>query len=187
MYRVLRDVFCKTCDLGRFRLVHYSVQGNHIHLVVEAKNRAAMTAGMRRVNIRIGKQLNRARGRRKGRVLADRYDEQHLTSPRRARHGLAYALNNRRHHLAERGHSLPPRYWVDPFSSARHFPFAGRRACPLKDNDPIVAPQSWMLREGWARAGPISVDYLPAHRMPARGMPGRRYPARRTPGRRPPA
>jgi REP element-mobilizing transposase RayT len=162
LYKVLRDVFCKSCRGRHFRIVHYSVEGNHIHFIVEASSRAEMTCGMRRVNIRIGRRVNTALGREKGQVIADRYDERHLTSPRQARHGLAYVVNNHRHHLAERGHTQPPRFWIDPFSSAAHFHYRGRRGRPPDDEDPVAAPQSWLLRVGWQRSGSIPTDFIPA-------------------------
>ena len=53
-----------------FRLVHYSVQSTHLHLVCEAKHRAALSRGMQGLLIRLAKGLNKAWGR-KGAVWAE--------------------------------------------------------------------------------------------------------------------
>src|SRR5438105_4593367 len=54
------------------RIVHYSIQGNHLHLIVEAESRAALSRAMQGLSIRLARRLNRRAGRR-GAVFADRY------------------------------------------------------------------------------------------------------------------
>ncbi len=60
--------------LGRrgFRVVHFSIQGNHLHLVIEADDTAALASGMKSISGRIAKGLNRLM-QRTGRVFTDRY------------------------------------------------------------------------------------------------------------------
>ena len=55
-----------------FRLVHYAVMGNHVHLIVEAEDRKALWRGMQGLGVRIAKGMNRLMGRT-GSVLVDRY------------------------------------------------------------------------------------------------------------------
>jgi REP element-mobilizing transposase RayT len=55
-----------------FRLVHFSVQGDHVHLVAEAHDKPTLSSGMRGLMIRAARALNRACGR-SGPVWADRY------------------------------------------------------------------------------------------------------------------
>src|SRR6185369_703513 len=103
-----------------FRVTHFSVQGNHLHLVTEATDRERLSHGMQGLTIRIARRLNAALARR-GRVFLERYHARALRTPREVRHALAYVLLNERRHLAlERGLSLPPWYF-DPCSSAREF------------------------------------------------------------------
>ena len=52
-----------------FRLVHYSVQRDHFHLLVEAVNKRALTRGMQGLEIRIAKALNFLRYERGARWL----------------------------------------------------------------------------------------------------------------------
>ena len=86
-YRVLRRAFARGCDRFGFRLNHYSVQGNHLHLIVEAKDRRALSRGMNGLTIRIAKGLNRLWGR-KGRVFADRYFDRILRTPLEVKRAL---------------------------------------------------------------------------------------------------
>src|SRR5205807_2383895 len=94
------------------RVVHYSIQGNHLHLLVEAENALALARGMQGLAIRIARRLNRL-ARRSGPVFADRYHAHPLVSRREVANAVRYVLGNYRHHARE---YLPPR-WDDPFSS----------------------------------------------------------------------
>jgi putative transposase len=48
----------------RFRIVHFSVQSDHLHAIVEAQNKAALERGLRGLAIRVARAVNRALGRR---------------------------------------------------------------------------------------------------------------------------
>jgi REP element-mobilizing transposase RayT len=76
-----------------FRVVQFSIQGNHVHLLVEASDRRALSSGLRSLVIRLARQLNRLL-MRKGPVWADRWHERALTSPRAVRHAIVYVLTN---------------------------------------------------------------------------------------------
>src|SRR5258706_5334783 len=80
-----------------FQVVHYSIQSNHLHLIVEAADRAALTAGMRGLLVRIARALNRLWDRR-GSVFGDRFHEHELRTPREVRNALVYVLQNLRKH-----------------------------------------------------------------------------------------
>ncbi len=53
-YAVLREAFAKVKDRFVFRLVHYSVMGNHVHAIVEADDQRALTRGMTGLLVRMG-------------------------------------------------------------------------------------------------------------------------------------
>ena len=103
-YRVIAAAFAKGCERqgrlqdGRFRLVQYSIQNDHLHLIVEAKDRTSLSRGMQGLAIRIARGLNRL-WERKGKVFADRYHDRILRTPREVRNALRYVLNNGRRHL----------------------------------------------------------------------------------------
>jgi hypothetical protein len=147
-----------------FRVTHYSVQGNHVHLVAEATDAQRVSRGVQGLAIRVARRLNWALGRR-GPVFAERYHARALKTPRAVRHALAYVLLNERRHLAkERGLSLPPWYF-DACSSALEFD--GWRPQPGLPPPKIVAPdvtapaRSFLLRRLWRRYGLIAPDEVP--------------------------
>jgi REP element-mobilizing transposase RayT len=62
---------------SRFRVVHHSVQANHLHLLVEAEDKHALSSGMRGLVIRIARRVNQLFFRR-GRFWADRSRRERL-------------------------------------------------------------------------------------------------------------
>lgn len=137
------------------RIIHFSVQFDHVHLVAEADDNLALTRAIKGLSVRIARALNRVLDR-KGTVFADRYHARCLASPRAARHALAYVLCNYRHHVRDRLH---PR-WVDPLSSAGSFD--GWATPPrIKTTHSLAEPQCWLLRGGWKKAGLIEPRTTP--------------------------
>jgi len=57
--RLLFGVFAKSCERPGFRLLQFSVQRDHLHLIVEAKDRGALSRGLQGLAIRVAKGLNR--------------------------------------------------------------------------------------------------------------------------------
>jgi REP element-mobilizing transposase RayT len=53
------------------RIVHYSVQGNHVHLVAEASDRRVLARRVQGLEVRIARGMNKLMQRR-GAVFADR-------------------------------------------------------------------------------------------------------------------
>jgi hypothetical protein len=149
---------------GRCRVVHFSVQFDHIHLIVEAADRAALRRGVSGLTISIARRVNALVSRR-GRVFADRWHGRALTSPRAVRHALVYVLANFRKHAASRAR-------IDVYSSAPYFSgFLEYGANPLESHPrfrvfhdtgpPVVAPRTWLLKDGWRRHGRLSIEEAP--------------------------
>ncbi len=141
-----------------FRVVHFSTQGDHLHLLAEADGNRALSEGMQGLTVRLAKGLNRMM-RRHGKVFADRFHAHVLDSPTEVRNALAYVLLNHRSHLARIGAPAPAR--LDRFSSAATFDGwkGANRAAPPGVTSP---PSTWLLRTGWRRRGLISPLELPA-------------------------
>ena len=112
------------------RIIHYSIQGNHLHLIVEAESPAALSRAIQRLATRVARRLN-ALARRSGGVFADRYHSRPLKTPREVRHAIRYVTTNYRHHAREN----LPRAWSDPLATSPDAPF--------------TAPTGWLLRIGW--------------------------------------
>ena len=85
--------------------MHYSIQNDHVHAIVEATSERDLAAGMKSIGSRFARAVNRV-FRLRGRVLADRYHLHVLRTPREVRNALAYCLLNARRHLAETGRAL---------------------------------------------------------------------------------
>jgi REP element-mobilizing transposase RayT len=179
IYKALRDATLVLARRESVRIVHISIQHHHIHLLVEAANRDALSTGMQAFQISAAKQINRTIGRRlrtkrRGKVFADRYFAEIIKSPRQARHALAYVLNNWRKHREDRG-AVTSNWKVDPYSSG--VMFAGWAREPeiivWDDHEPLVVwePKTWLLREGWRRWGLIDWLEVPT---PTRARPSAR-------------
>jgi REP element-mobilizing transposase RayT len=156
---VLRRAFAEAKDRLDMRLIHFLVQGNHLHLIVEAADRTALGRAMKGLQIRMARGLNRLFGRA-GRVFADRYHARAMKTPRETRNGLVYVLLNARRHAFQRGLGLR-RSSIDPCSSGLAF---DGWTTPIECSDaiPVVRPKSWLLRIGWKRRGLISPSEVPA-------------------------
>lgn len=87
------------------RVVHFSLQSNHIHLILEAGDNAILTRGMRSLTVTIAKGLG------KGRVQLERYHLHVLRSIRETRNAIHYVLFN------QQKHSGLKRAYVDRYSS----------------------------------------------------------------------
>ena len=150
----------EACERGRFRLVHYSVQSEHVHVIVEAASSWDLGRGLKAIAARFSRGVNRV-FHRTGRVLADRSHVHVLRTPREVRNAIAYVLLNARRHLAKLGRALPSITRIDPASSGRWF--AGWRAAPPAAHDPpaVAAPRSWLLSVGWRRRGLIDCEEIP--------------------------
>ncbi len=165
MYEAVLGALRKTsADLG-LRVVHHSVQGNHMHLIVEAEGRAALMRGMQGLVVRLARAINRAAGRR-GTVFADRYHAEALRTPRQAHHALANVLSNDRHHLEQACLPQYARNAVDERSSAPWFDGWKR---PIRHGctgpPPHPPPRTWLLRRGFRKHGLLDPAAIPGGRV----------------------
>jgi REP element-mobilizing transposase RayT len=143
-----------------FRIVHFSVMTNHLHLLVEADDGDAFTFGMRALTVRLGLRINRALTR-SGRLLDHRFHARSLSTPREVFNSLQYVLLNARKHAAQCGLRLPEA-WIDPRSSGAVFD--GWHAGPLRSvtgDFGTSEARTWLLRSGWRRHGSLRIDAVP--------------------------
>jgi putative transposase len=176
-YQAIRTATLVVGQRDDFRIVQLSIQHNHVHLIVEARDKRSLARGMQAFQISAAKRLNAAISkrrpgpRRRGSVFPDRYHAVIITSPRQARHTLIYVMNNwLRHGEDRRG---PMRTWqIDWFSSAISFvDWAEYGDSPVlwrgpETYDPLWVrqPTTWLLRVGWKRHGLISCREVPGPR-----------------------
>jgi REP element-mobilizing transposase RayT len=165
----IERTFAAACDRSDFRLIHYSLQRNHAHLIVEADGPEALGCGMKAIGARLARAVNRI-FRRVGPVLADRYHVRVLRTPREVRNALAYVLLNGRRHAAQAGRNLSRSLGIDPASSGRWFDGWTLEASDTTRSSvhplpppPVSPPRSWMLSEGWRRWGLLNLNEVPGH------------------------
>jgi putative transposase len=147
MFPAVRDAISQS-SRAEFRVVDFSVQDDHVHLIVEAQDAKALSSGARGLSIRLARAINGACCRR-GPVWGDRYHAHVLKTPRETRHAMVYVLMNfRKHHLHDRRA-------IDPYSSAPWFD-GFRHAPPVSTvPSPTWKPRTWLASKGWRRHGLI--------------------------------
>jgi len=146
------------------RVVHYSIQGNHVHLIAEGSDKSAIARGMQWLFSRMAFEVNRVSGR-SGSLFRDRHHRHELETPSEMRRALVYVLMNGRKHLLEQGITAERLYsWIDPYSTAAWLPADAWRAgarpteralakaragpCPCG-----AEPLTWLVGVGWKKAG----------------------------------
>jgi REP-associated tyrosine transposase len=153
----LRSAFKHTVR-SWFRIIHYSVQANHVHLLVEADDKVSLSRGVVGVAVRLARAVNRVLGRL-GPVWDDRYHSRALRTPREVRHGIVYVIMNWLKHV-------PGARGVDPCSSASLFdgwkvpPPCGPPRSEV-ERAQIQRPESWLARTGWKRHGLVDPNERP--------------------------
>jgi REP element-mobilizing transposase RayT len=113
------------------RIVQLSVQGNHLHMLVEAPDQVALGRAMKGLGVRIARRMN-AMMKRSGRVIGDRYHARRLKTPTEVRNAMYYIRYNHQHHGLGHG--------VDEYCS--DVAFAGL----------VVPARLWLVTVGWKRA-----------------------------------
>jgi len=151
--RGFRVSLSQACVRHGFRVVHYSIQRDHVHLLIEAQDNTAIACGMMSVGARIAKLVNRLFGR-SGPVLDGRYHRRALGTPLEVRRALCYVLLNHRHHTAQRRRKQPRvSELLDPASSGRWFDGWSSATAPPDSRDvrDVARARTWLLRTGWRR------------------------------------
>jgi len=153
-HAALQEAFMASSKV-EFRVVEYSVQATHLHLMVESQDERALARGMNGLAVRIAKRFNRLR-RRVGQVFSDRYHARILRSPSEVRRALVYLLQNARKHGA----------WVarvaDAYSSGPMFDGWRRDARGAESSPRLLGrARTWLLAVGWRRLGLIGLLELP--------------------------
>lgn len=146
---------------SEFRVCEFSVQGDHIHLIVEARDARALSRGINGLCVRLAKRVNRLFFEH-GPFFVGRHHRVPLKTPRAVRNALRYVLANFRKH----GRGRPGA--IDPYSSAPYFcgfaEFTGRapfdvdrafvpRVLSPPSGVPRQAARTWLLAVGWLQAG----------------------------------
>jgi REP element-mobilizing transposase RayT len=163
VYRAIRGVLARHLGQLGFRVCHLSIQGTHVHYLVEASSKEMLSAGMQRLNNLTARAINRALGR-KGSLFAYRYHATPIKNPRQARNTLAYVLNNWRRHNEDESSERMRYVALDTYATG--YAFAGwSSAVPRPPEShqtlPVDPPRTWLLAVGWRKQGAIDAWMTP--------------------------
>ncbi len=156
----IRKSFVAVKEREDFRLLHYSFQSDHVHLIVEAEDHEALGRGMNAISSRIARAAHRA-FEISGKVLSGPYHAHLLRSANEVHRAIAYVLLNIRKHWSQK-HRRAPRVQIDEASSARWFEgFSRQLPADRAGVCEVSRPRCWLLSRGWRHYGPISPALIP--------------------------
>jgi REP element-mobilizing transposase RayT len=137
-----------------FRVVHFSVQDDHVHMIIEAADGLALSRGAQGLAIRLARRVNALLGIH-GQFWGDRFHSRELASPRAVRNAIVYVLMNAKKH----GHRLTG---IDALSSAPWFALGFAPALePCAEAPPTRESGTWLGSIGWRRHGLLRVEERP--------------------------
>ena len=129
---------------GWFRLVHFSIQGNHMHFLVQGSDRETLTSALIGLLGRTAKAVNRVFGR-SGEVFAERYHDRVLSTPREIYNVLRYLFENARRHGMAVVKGRPDPYssglWFDGWKDYVHDGWIRRES-------PVARAVGWLVNKG---------------------------------------
>jgi REP element-mobilizing transposase RayT len=155
LHRLVKDL-----NAGELvQVIEFSLQHNHVHLIIEAKGKEELSSAMNSFVSRLARGINKIK-KRNGDLFAQRYHAVAVDTPAAVRNLLVYVLNNGRKHGT----------WLaaspDPFSSGDQFEgWADWKGAESKRWLP--RPKTWLLSRGWKRHGLISIRESPKPYGPA--------------------
>lgn len=136
--QILKRAIINSRRMG-LRILHYSFQSNHIHLIIEVTANEDLTRGMRSLTVTF------AKGLKKGRVQVERYHLHVLKSIRETRNAIHYVVFNSQKHGSK---------VVDMYSSflsvqaVKDFAVKNRVSLTIKKGDiiPLDDGKSFLVR-----------------------------------------
>ena len=148
----------QTTRRASFRIVEFSVQTNHLHLIVEADDNDALASGMKSFTVRANRLFNAASGLRRGKVWSSRYHRTDLKTPRQVRNALVYVLNDDRKHNVVSASRLV----IDAGSSAAWFGGWSTPRTVREGPRPTETARTALLDRLWQKHGRIHPMEAPA-------------------------
>ncbi|MBP9682556.1 MAG: transposase [Bacteriovorax sp.] len=99
----------KRARLKKLKVVHYTLEFNHLHLLIECESHQILHQGMQALGISLAKAINKIK-LLKGSVYKHRYHFRRLATRRELKNALHYIFNNGKKH--KRTRSI-----LDPYNS----------------------------------------------------------------------
>lgn len=89
--KILKKAIVNARSYG-LKIVHFSMQSNHLHFIIEAENNDILSTGMRSLTITFAKGLNQ------GKVQIERYHLHVLKTLQETKNAVQYVLFNKQKH-----------------------------------------------------------------------------------------
>jgi putative transposase len=174
VFRKVRSCIARA-HRGGLRVTHFSVQRDHVHLIVEAPDKRGLARGLQGIASGMARVVNAAVGRA-GRFWRGRYHRRDLESPRAVRNAIVYVTMNFRKHEA---HDETVFVTLDARSSAAWLTGWSARAGPWlealrerplvaevpHDRRPVGSSETWLGKTGWKRHGEIAPHEVPRNEV----------------------
>lgn len=142
-----------------FQIVHFSIQNNHLHFLVEGRDREIVIRKLQGLMVSFAKRLNALLGGRRGKVWADRYYRRDVVTTREMHNVLRYVFGNGKKH----GEIPADAIMLDPYSTAWLFDGWDIDFEKPKNGDhwPRPAPRTRLLKIDWITHGLLKVKGAP--------------------------
>lgn len=121
-------------------VIHFSMQGNHLHFILEAKSNEILSRGMRSLTITFAKGIN------KGRIQIERYHLHVLKTVSETKNAIRYVLFNQQLH--EKGTYSKIDEYSSLLSIKRPWKFIQEFAKDKKMTLIISKSETWELDQG---------------------------------------
>jgi REP element-mobilizing transposase RayT len=125
------------------KVLHFSLESNHVHLILEATDNSLLTKGMRSLTITFSK------GIAKGRIQIERYHLHVLRTLRETKNAIHYVLFNHQKHLNLKKAQVTPYSSLGLINDLKELAKSAKMTVivrGLKEINFLDAPQSWLAR-----------------------------------------
>ncbi|MGE5187035.1 MAG: transposase [Acidobacteriota bacterium] len=162
LYARMRKVIVRYLGRDDFRIVHLSIQQNHLHLLLEAISKRALSRGMQSFTINAARAIN-ADHDSVGKVWEFRYHATQIRTARQARNTLAYVLNNWRRHREDFANGRLRDAKLDPYASGLALDGWNEKFLTPEGYTPlpVSSPQTRLLKTDWKRFGLLEPHEAP--------------------------
>lgn len=134
----------KNASSHGLRILHFSLESNHVHLILEAFDNSILTRGMRSLTITFSK------GVRKGRIQLERYHLHVLKTLRETKNAIHYVLFNHQKHTGLKRAYITPHSSLGFITDLKELARTASMMITLRKIGEISfldGPQSWMAKK----------------------------------------
>lgn len=139
------------------RVLHYALESNHVHLILEAQSNQTLTRGMRSLTITFAKGIKR------GRIQLERYHLHVLRSLRETKNAIHYVLFNHQKHRKLKRAEVNEYTSLGPVHNLRQLAQEAKFTIVLKKLQEVMTldnPKSWAAKVAISQGGAVKFQHL---------------------------